>query len=82
MREDFSVQRVDRRERARGRRFAARAGVFDALQQRFFGLALQAEVERDLEAVAGLGRGRSQARGHGIAFGVDLHALHAVSPRR
>ncbi len=75
--EHFAVARVERQERAAGRRFATCMGLFDPFQQGLFGLALEAEVERDLEAVAGLAALRRELGRHWVAFCVDLHALLA-----
>ena len=55
-REDFAVARIHRHERPGDRRFAAGAGVVDALQERLFALLLQAQVERHLQR-----RGRPSA---------------------
>jgi hypothetical protein len=74
---NLPVARVDRRERRRHRRFAARAGAFDPLEHGLFALPLQAEVERQLEAVPGHRRRGRELRGHRVARGVHGDALHA-----
>ena len=76
-REDLAVARVHRHERPGRRGFAARASVFLAFEQRLFGLFLQAQVERQLEAVPGDGLRRRETRVDGQPFRVDLHAPHA-----